>query len=472
MRIGTNMSAIIANMNLNTANSKVSSSMQRLSSGYKINKASDDSVNRALSFKMKTQIKGLERATQNAADGISIVQTAEGALSEVQAMLQRMRELSVQGANDTNNPEDLAAINEEINALKKEINRIADDTVFNNTKLLDGSVSRRSYSNVNGVNMTYASSSVSAKEYGITILADPQKAEYISGAATTNTIAENQAGSIKINGEIIDIKAGETLGEVYEKVSILSDKLGIKVESSTPTYQNGSTLTFTTDNYGSESQINLKVDANLAAALGLNPQVNEKGVDISAEFSLDGGNRVGFTDLDMLKTDGTSITIIGRGGFELEFDIEPTLVADNGASVDVRENMLDIGNLTIQLGSREGQSLEININAINTKALKIDDINMSTSTGASRSISILDEAIKRVSEARANLGAYQNRLEYAISGVEVSKENMDSALSRIEDTNMAEEMTEYTSNNVVVQASISMLTHANQLPEKVLQLLQ
>ena len=182
MRIATNMSALIANGYLSKSENRLQKSLERLSSGYRINSSKDDSAGMAISEKMKKQIQNLNRAEMNASDGISVTQTAEGALSEIHAMLQRMNELAVQGANDTFTDEDRSNINSEIESLRKEIDRISTDTEFNNTKLLNGDVQRRAYSTVvsaggevnltSGAIATYFTNSVEAGNYGLKVNAD------------------------------------------------------------------------------------------------------------------------------------------------------------------------------------------------------------------------------------------------------------------------------------------------------------
>lgn len=372
MRIGTNMSAIIANRYLTKSENTLQKSLERLSSGYKLNSSKDDSAGMAISEKMRTQIDNLNRASKNASDGISVVQTAEGALAEIQAMLQRMGELAVQGANDSYTDEDRKNINSEINALKAEINRISEDTSFNNTKLINGEVARRTYETIDNGS-------------GEKMLTDAVAATYVAN----------------------EVKSGE---------------------------------------YG----------------IVLNG-------DGTASFATDAsGNRIGFSDTALLQSADNKVKITDEGGFEMEFTINP----ESTYTGEVVVELWDIGEMPIQVGSNKGQTIDICIPEITVSSLNLDNLDLSTAAGCSAGITLVNEAVERVSKIRSELGAFQNRLEDSVSNLDSTEENMTAALSRILDVDMAEEMTNYTQYNVLQQAGISMVAQANQLPEKVLQLLQ
>ena len=227
MRINHNMSAIKANTNIGRSDNSLSKSLERLSSGYKINRAADNAAGMAISSKMRTQIRGLGQASTNASDGISIIQTAEGALNEVSNMLQRIRELSVQAANGTNTTNDRAAIQQEIDELREEIDRIGDNTEFNTKKLLDGSADNKSYSKNSDVTLISISDSVEIKEYELTITQDPRQAVLLSGTVDTSDITDEEEGSLIVNGYKIDILAGQTMEEVYENIRNACDQINV-----------------------------------------------------------------------------------------------------------------------------------------------------------------------------------------------------------------------------------------------------
>lgn len=370
MRIGTNMSAIIAGRYLSKSEKSLQKSLERLSSGYKINHSKDDSAGMAISEKMKKQIQNLKRASMNASDGISVTQTAEGALSEIHSMLQRMNELAVQGANDTFTEEDRVNISSEIRSLREEIDRVSEETEFNNIKLLNGDVQRRAYATVtngagernltSGVDATYYTNSVESGEYGLQVNAD-------------------------------------------------------------------GTADFLTD---------------------------------------DDGNRIGFSDTAMMASENGKIRVTDADGFEMELTVE------EGFAGDVTIELWSIGTMPIQVGANANRIIEIGISEISAKSLDLDTLDFSTAEGCGKAITTINEAISRVSKVRSELGAYQNRLEYSVTSLDTTTENMTSALTRILDVDMAEEMSNYTQYNVLQQAGVSMVAQANQLPEKILQLLQ
>lgn len=365
MRIGTNITAYMAGAQLAKVERNLSSSMERLSSGYKINVSKDDPAGMAMTQKLRTQIKELKRSGMNAADGVSVLEVTESALSEVTSMLQRMRELSVQGASDSSTDEDRKNIMSEITELQKEIDRVSKDTQFNNQTLLDGTFDRRTYALdennkiTKDVSVLYVSENVSAATYELTI-----------------------------SGGKIDVD---------------------------------------------EAQIR----------------------DIFGENAI-------------ATVDGNKVDITGDNGFEISFALNNPDMSDQKVTIE----LWDIGTMPIQVGNNEGQSVNIIIPRVSTDVLHIDDLDCTTQKGSANAITKLDKAISIASKIRSSLGAYKNRLDTAGLTISSTTDSLTTALSTISDTNMAEEMTEYTSQTVLQQAGISMLSQANQMPERVLQLLQ
>lgn len=507
MRINHNISAIKANSILGRNNNALDKSLEKLSSGLRINRAADDAAGMAISQKMKTQIAGLDQGSRNAADGISVIQTAEGALSEVEAMLQRMRELSVQAANGTNTLEDRNAIQEEITNLNAEIQRISDTTEFNTKTLLNGEVDRKSYSSNNNVKLISLSDSVDVKEYQITIKQDARQAVIVGNIGTLSApITSTETGSININGEEIKIEEGDTITDVYEKLRNLGEQVNIQVIPSTTanpptptpnlastagyvpaTYTGAQPLVFISKEYGSVETIEIHCDNPvLAARLGLNTStLTATGIDAKAEFTPPLADS-GFTSTATISTDGNVITITDRGGFEMKFEENPYAVGtvftdktlstaasltggtDSLASITV----LEAGPMALQIGANEGQTMDVRIPQVNPKTLGIDNLNLGTEEGAQKALSAVSDAVDMVSAIRAKLGAYQNRLEHSIANLDVSSQNITEAMSRIEDVDMAEEMATYTQMQVLTQAGTSMLAQANERPQNVLTLLQ
>ncbi|MBQ9766306.1 MAG: flagellin [Lachnospiraceae bacterium] len=473
MRIGTNITALIANKNLAASNDKLSASMEKLSSGYRINRAADDSAGMAIASKLRTQIKGLEQSSRNASDGISVVQTAEGALSEIEAILQRMRELAVQGANGSLVDEDRDSIQSEIEALSEEVDRISRDTEFNKKTLLNGSLDRRSYTDKDGIKVDFASNQVPANKYAITVTGMASRAEINANqmalVAGTSVTADME-GSIIINDYSVDISAGDSAEDVYAKIINACDRNNVKVEGF-----DTDRLSFSTYEYGSSETLTIEfTNDELATALGLTRSNKATGSDATAEFAdgdttQAGTQKVGFSETATISAYGNIITVTDIGGFELKYEVSEEYQAiDETVMTDVT----DIGTMTVHIGANEGQVIDIRLQEVSIESLGLSNLNFLTGTGASKGISLLDKAITKVSSIRSEIGACQNRLDSATASLSVTKENMDSAISRIEDVNMAEEMSTYTQLNVLSQAGVSMVAQANEMPQMVLQLLQ
>ncbi len=454
MKINHNIPAIIANSNLKNAENRVSTSVERLSSGLRINRAGDDPAGMAISQKMRSQIRGLSRASDNSADGVSVIETAEGALTEVHSILNRMRELAVQSANDTHAPEDREAIQAEIDSLTAEVDRIAKDTQFNGVYLLDGSLDYRGYTDTKGVDVITFSEEVPEQKYQIRIASTgvAERAETVQGdIGAINGAAE---GTLIINGDAIEFKAGDTAQDALEKVRTLANRVGVSVYS-----ENGS-MRYVSDEYGSKAKIEFKCEnPNLAAALGITPGATY-GQDTTVYLD-------NFNGTASYRSDGKRVTITDRSGFEIELEVDPNVDTSEPVEIDI----MHIGAMTLQIGANENETMCLKVPPTTAHALDIEDMNYLCQEGSSRAISTLDNAVAKISSVRASLGAYQNRLEHTISNLDISEENMTSAMSRIEDVDMAEEMSEYTASNVIQQAGISVLSQANDVPQMVLQLL-
>ena len=660
MRINHNIPALRSNNQLSSTNSKLDKAIERLSSGKRINSASDDAAGLAISQKMDTQIRGLEQASRNASDGISVIQTAEGALNEVHSMLQRMRELAIQVSNGTYDSVDRSAVQAEVDQLNEEIQRISDTTEFNERKLLNGEIDRRSYSNTNDLDIISVSDTVKPDHYEITVTQPGTKATLTSVATTAGvkqanvapgqkvtlkdngTIATGAVGTININGEEVKITEGDSADVVFTKVRELCETVNATCSvvdtngiAASYSFDGNQTLVFQSKAYGSTAKVEIYCDnIELANLLGIaeddlgstNPSY---GTDVQATIG-DVGSRKGFTDTATVTGKGNVITVSDSNGFEIKFEpvseemiaSEPlqtaaataagtvidtlngtitnpadkitdpekaeilekikagnltgavsqlrTIVTDaayttaleaaitdisdpkavlakaiedynnappappavtidaatidevikkavdgdlagadaildafstansnqdvsaikaiynagtpesafvinnlmNDIKVAAKVTVLDAGPMDLQIGANEGQMMEVRIPKMDPKSLGIDDINLSTADGAQEAIGKVDAAVNAVSQIRSKLGAYQNRLEHSITNIDTTTENMTESMSRIEDADMAEEMSEYTQQNVLSQAGTQMLAKANQRPETLLQLLQ
>ncbi|NLY48882.1 MAG: flagellar biosynthesis protein FlgL [Clostridiales bacterium] len=537
MRINHNIPALKANNQLSRTNKLLDASLERLSSGYRINSAADDAAGLAISEKMRTQISGLEQASRNASDGISVIQTAEGALIEVEAMLQRMRELAVQSANGIYTAEDRKAIQAEIDQLNEEITRISKTTEFNTMKLLDGNIDRKSFSNNNNVSLISLSDTVNVGNYAIKITQDARQAVLVGNAiadfgtdpygvpytSTTRKITANEAGSININGETVEIKEGDTIDEVFQKIRDACDNVGINVfatandlydSATNPTGQPaltgneelagytskqldaGDLLVFVSREYGSDQKIELYCDKPaLCDLLGLTVAgAKAYGTDAKAEIDLSKSKPDSlFEKTATVSIRGNKVTVSDRNNFRMVFEIKPGTVStrftdakitasdtepaagsivDAGTEAPIVVTVLDAGPMDLQIGANEGQTMAVRIPKVTPQTLGIDKINIGTADGAQKAIELLDNAIREISAIRSKLGAYQNRLEHSISNLDVASENMTESLSRIKDVDMAAEMAEYTQKAVLSQAGISMLAQANLRPQNILSLLQ
>lgn len=508
MRINHNISALKANNTLGKNNNSMDKSLERLSSGYRINKAADDAAGMAISQKMRTQIDGLDQASRNASDGISVIQTAEGALNEVEAMLQRMRELSVQAANGTNTNEDRQAIQQEIEELNHEIERISTTTEFNTKTLLDGNVDCKSYSSNSQIQMISMTDTVATKDYSLIVTQDARQAvlkcEDFTGAPSDII---GVGGQININGVDVEIASTDTYEAAYQKLRNACDTMNLKVFAGNylgpgtetdegnpasseyafyePVELGEGPLVFMTEEYGSEQSISIYCNnENLSTVFGINSSgASAKGVDAKAELS------GGFGTTATLSTKGNVITVTDLDGFEVKIQSQAGAAATDysssdatgtseqtepGSSEDAEAtiNVLGAGPMDLQIGANEGQTMVVRIPKVDPVTLGIDSVNVCTEAGAQKAISQLDSAVQQVSSIRAKLGAYQNRLDHAIANLDISSENITEALSRISDTDMAEEMATYTQKNVLVQANTSMLAQANERPQTILSLIQ
>lgn len=505
MRINHNISALKANNQLLKTNNQLDKSLEKLSSGFRINSAADDSAGMAISQKMKTQIAGLEQASRNASDGISVIQTAEGALNEVENMIQRMRELAVQSANGTYTTQDRVAIQTEIDQLNQEMDRISKNTEFNTMKLLNGNIDRKSFSSNNKVDLVSLSDTVPVGDYILNIKEDARQAVLVGGvSAFGGTTTVGEAGEININGETVTINEEDTYNDVFKKIIQAGGTVGIDVFATTDTAASGGTgpagyttttwatntrLAFVTQEYGANEKVEIYCDnASLATKLGLsNAKVSAVGVDAQASLITTGGSK--FSNTATLSISGNKITVADKNGFEMVTDVQPGAVGTTfhdtvlgsanvpGVNVAAPDktatiSVLDAGPMDLQIGANEGQTMSIRIPEVNPQTLGIDKVNIATAEGAQKAIALLDKAINQVSAIRSKLGAYQNRLEHSITNLNTTSENLTESLSRIEDVDMASEMAEYTQKNVLAQAGTSMLAQANQRPQSILSLLQ
>lgn len=483
MRINHNIPALRTLHQMNRTNSKIDKTMQRLSSGLRINSAADDAAGLAIAQKMDTQVRGLQQANRNAMDGISLIQTAEGALNEVHSMLQRVRELSIQASNGTLTPSDRKAITDEVAQLKEEIDRISEHIEYNERKLLNGEIDRRAFSTDNKLgNVISMSDGVPPGDYSFEVTGAATKTTLQSDVVDTDFFdAEGKAtigGVININGEQVEIKVGDDTQVVFAKLRDLCDTMGIDmaVQGGDP-FGNGEEINMVHREYG-DKEIKIEGDIELRNALGLGvATVPEQGKDIEIVRG------TGFPPGTTHTTKGNMVVFESTNGFKLSVDgskaeydvsdLDDLPEADDSDIIGgITLALLETGPLDLQIGANEGQMMQLRIQNMSTAALGLADMNLNTAAKSQEAITLADLAIAQVSSTRSKLGAYQNRLEHTVANLDVAAENMTASMSRIQDADMAKEMAEFTKDSILAQAGNAMLAQANQRPQQILQLLQ
>lgn len=456
MIINHNITALNTHNKLSAASGAQSKSMEKLASGLRINKAGDDAAGLAISEKMRGQVRGLDQASRNAQDGISLIQTAEGALNETHDILQRMRELSVQAGNDTNTTNDRGEIQKEISQLTSEVDRIADTTQFNTKVLLKGEFGTTATS-ANPTNLAVTSSKASTITEGtfaVNVSTAATRATYASNAAVdlagTPLVVDSTNDTLVLNGVNVKFNAGSTNDTSFiSQINQYSSQTNVVATS-----DGGGGITLTDQRFGNRS---ITVAGNAENAL-FGAQVATAGVD--AVINTVGGTAVSVT---ADANDGRKLTI-NDGAFK-----GLQLQANATGAVNVT---VDKASLDMQIGANQNQSLSVSIENMGAKSLGVDAIDVSTASSASSAITTIQTAIDSVSAERSKLGSYQNRLDHTINNLKTSSENLTAAESRVRDVDMAKEMMNQTKNSILAQAAQAMLAQSNQTPQGVLQLLR
>lgn len=430
MRINHNISALNTHRQLTANNVGVSKSLEKLSSGLRINRAGDDAAGLAISEKMRGQIRGLDQATRNAQDGISLIQTTEGALNETHSILQRMRELAVQSANDTNTSSDRAELQKEVDQLAKEVTRIGNSTEFNTRNLLDGSFTGTLQIGANaGQNVSLDVGDMRALNLGV-----------VGDASATIDPLLNIASNAGIGA--VDIDDGTYTvsldGDTYQLIDTNGNVFA--------TGNDGLTFTGT----GADADITGWGDDSITLT-------NKAKV----------GGEVVITGAAVSKFDAEGIanTVLEAGEYTVN-TVDKT-ISDSSGNVIATSN----DNITFTLNDGSGGTFAFGAAIDADTTITVSGIDISNQTSADAAITKINTAVESVSAERSKLGAFQNRLEHTINNLGTSSENLTGAESRIRDVDMAKEMMEFTKNNILTQAATAMLAQANQQPQGVLQLL-
>jgi len=485
MVINSNIASLNTFNQLNRNSGAMNNSLAKLSSGYAINSAADDAAGLAISEKMRGQIRGLDQASANSQDAISLVQTAEGALSETTDILQRMRELSVQASTDTLTDDDRTAVQDEVDQLRQEIDRIADTTEFNTKKLLNGDIAKTvsaggtAAASIN-TDKTVAGTNTASGVYTVAFTQAAEQATLGTQAdATTNATAliaattavgAANAGDIQINGVSITIDATDTLETIASKINNVSSDTGITASAGGD--GTNDFITLNSESYGSDATISLtgsnaQLKNVFAATTSTDTTVSDAGTD--AVGTINGQDATGKGNTLTLKKSGDAADGLSVAG------LDGTVADGDTASITVGTN----NTLTFQIGANTDQTLSLAINnmdayslGVATSASGTAGLDLSTASKATKAIDTIDAAISTVSSERSKLGATENRLDHTINNLTTASENLTSAESRIRDVDMASEMAEYTKLSVLTQAATAMLAQANQQPQQVLSLLK
>ena len=495
MRIQHNIAALNSYRNLTGNNNAVSKNLEKLSSGYRINRAGDDAAGLAISEKMRAQITGLDTAQKNAQDGVSLVQTAEGAMTEVHSMLNRMVELADQSANGTYADEvDRENLQKEISSLKDEIDRIADSTNFNGINLLDGSLSATKLDL--GTGKLGGGAATTVKEIAATgtqsgIAVDDTNAVGTHKLTIDYADQDGKIHSVDVeytieNGKTAKADAIAAISKAVSGNSELSSVFDIATDADSVNFtskvkgeQGFKVMDANTDDNTSG------LDADKVIA-GENAKVQTEGAGTTIAagdtISLNGKTYEFVTDASTKpKTDGATAVVVGTDNAATLGNLNKALEGTGVKAAFAADNKNLVfsatkngSGLTLQIGDTADSfnQMTVSVGDMHADALGIADVDISTQAGAQAAVDKIKSAINSVSSTRGDLGAIQNRLEHTINNLSVSSENMTAAESRIRDVDMANEMMAYTKNNILVQSSQAMLAQANQLPQGVLQLLQ
>ena len=445
MVVQHNMQAANANRMLGITSGAQAKSTEKLSSGYKINRAADDAAGLTISEKMRKQIRGLDKASSNAQDGVSSVQTAEGALTEVHSMLQRMNELAVQSSNGTNSSDDRQAIQDEVDQLTTEIDRVAETTKFNEIYLLKGDDSSTKNVYMKGHDAGLKGNLIDGGKQATFTMDTLKAGDTYKIAGKEYTIGAEKADAEKL---ITDAIAAAAANNSNETVSI--DGADYVIDKDGKISKGGTEL-------GADATADLTEIKKLVVA-GATVKYGDKSMTV-----MDAQNGVDKDDSSVITADHAKELIQAE-----------LLAANNIGTTDLKATVTLSFNLHVGADADMTNKITVDIDTMNSSNLGIKGINVKDATGtaATYAIDAIADAVSKVSSQRSSLGAVQNRLEHTIDNLDNISENTSSAESRIRDTDMAKEMVNYSKNNILAQAGQSMLAQANQSNQGVLSLLQ
>ena len=475
LTVNTNVSSLNAQRNLNASQSSLNTSLQRLSSGLRINSAKDDAAGLAISERFTAQIRGNEQASRNANDGISLAQTAEGALAEIGNNLQRMRELAVQSSNATNSDSDRAAINNEVQALSAEIDRVAQNSSFNGTKLLDGSFTAKNFQ-VGANNSASDSIAITAISSARTsALGGVSGANYASVTGGV-TIAALAAGDLTLNGIQVGAStaggaAGQTAASAYSiaaAINAVSGQSGVTASAQATSTGTGAVAT----TFGAVAANTLSINGVNVGAVAAGGDVAGQGANVAAAINLISSQTGVIASANattgavtLAAADGRDITVLGATADTGLTDATTTGTVKLEAAKDITIS----GGAFASAGfAAAGTTVATVGSAVST----IEDMNVLTATNALKALDTIDGALASINNSRAALGAYQNRFASVVANQQTTVENLSASRGRIQDADFAKETANLSRAQVLQQAGTAMLSQANQSAQGVLSLLR
>ncbi|MCS6098361.1 flagellin [Shewanella baltica] len=482
--VNTNVTSMKAQNQLNGANSKLSTSMERLSSGLRINSAKDDAAGLQISNRMSSQISGIGVAVRNANDGISIAQTAEGAMQESTNILQRMRDLSLQSANGSNSSDDRASMQKELSALQTELTRIAETSSFGGQKLLDGTYGTQSFQVGSNANETI---SVSLKNTAATAIGSNQMVSTtaastagkalagLGNGVTADTLIVSSNGKTKTG---ITVAAGSSAKQYAAAINTATDtgvKASARTEAELVYTPAAGTNSISFDlSVGGPGDLKSLSITNATSAQDMVDQINAGSSSIGVSASFDNGK------VSLINEAGDNITVksfAASGTPPTAFTIQGKDSTGKlaGAAVTAAADVTVMGNVTTNSSNSHSitgttSSAEV-LGSSGSKLSAVSTVDIGTASGAQKALAIIDSAISGIDSQRADLGAVQNRMSFTISNLSNIQSNVTDARSRIQDVDFAKETAELTKQQILSQTSSAMLAQANQLPQTALSLL-
>ena len=489
--INTNVQSLNAQRNLNQSANSLNSSLQRLSSGLRINSAKDDAAGLAISERFTSQIRGLDQARRNANDGISLAQTAEGALQSSGDILQRIRELAVQSSNATNSASDRQALNAEVNQLTAELDRIAKTTEFNGSKLLDGSFGTATFqvgANA-GQSISASTANFSTSQYGnyrvgAKVATDAGAKGDLTTGSTANAIASNAAATSRVGGGAITISgatgsaavsitAGDSAKKAAELINGQTGTTGVKASAKTEI-----DVTAMAANTSYKFDVTSDNSTAVTVSFTLGAAVDKDGLASAVNAFNDVASKTGVTarvndagnGITLLNANGENITVANAASGSATATVGGTSTAAGATAVATGQLVLD-SEKSFSLAAANTTDF-FTATAAAGQLQKVSDLDVSSVDSAQRTLAMVDSALAAVNGQRAKFGALQSRFETTIANLQISSENLSASRSRIRDTDFAAETANLTRAQILQQAGTAMLSQANALPQQVLSLLQ